>query len=201
MNWPDLLFIAIVIAVVIYLFRRKSKRRNDMSTTNNTVDKIDKAEFNNCLVMLLDMYNELTEKIKASINSDNRFNIHEKVLIIKDVEEGDVRVIKERLRSFHLEGKFNDVIDHYLLEDSDMDSIVNGILSISKSSSNIPNHILSELEYKELTIISFLQNEIDAKIRRELFLLDSVKKVELFLFELISLSRTKLETMALEIMI
>lgn len=172
-----------------------------MSTTNNTVDKIDKAEFNNCLVMLLDMYNELTEKIKASINSDNRFNIHEKVLIIKDVEEGDVRVIKERLRSFHLEGKFNDVIDHYLLEDSDMDSIVNGILSISKSSSNIPNHILSELEYKELTIISFLQNEIDAKIRRELFLLDSVKKVELFLFELISLSRTKLETMALEIMI
>ncbi len=201
MKWSDLLFIAIVIAVVIYLFRRKSKRRNDMSTTSNAVDKIDKAEFNNCLVMLLDLYNELTEKIKASINSDNRFDIHEKVLIIKDVEEGDVRAIKERLRSFHLEGKFNDVIDHYLLEDSNMDSIANGILSISKSSSNIPNHILSKLEYKELTIISFLQNEIDAKIREELFLLDSVKKVEQFLFEMISVSRTKLETMALEIMI
>ncbi len=192
MGW--LLFTVAIIAFVIYY--RKRNKIDEKPITNNS-KQINTNEFNSCVVLFLDLYNELTEKIKNSINSDKRFNLDEKVIIIKGVEKGNVESIKQTLRNFHLQGKFNDVIDDYLINESDVDAVIYGIIEISKATSNIPNHVLIDLKPKEIYIKSFLQNEIETKIKAELFLINSVKEAELILLELISISKVKLETMAL----
>ncbi len=196
MGW--LLFIgAIAFVVIVIYYRKRNKKKIDEKPIINNAKKINTNEFNNCVVLFLDLYNELTERVKNSINSDNRFNLDEKILIIKEVEKEDVESIKQTLRLFHLQGKFDDVIDDYLIRESDIEVIIYKLIEISKASSNIPYHMLIELEPKEIYIISFVQNEIETKIKTELFLINSVKEVELIISELISISKVKLETIAL----
>lgn len=195
MRW--LLFIVGTASILIAMYYRKRNKKKVNEKPIENSKKINTSEFNNCVVLFLDLYNELTEKIKYSINSEKRFNLEQKIIIIKEIEKGDVENIKKILRSFHLQRKFDDVIDDYLIGESDIESIIYRLLEISKASSNIPNHILIKLEPKEFYIKSFLQNEIETKIKTELFLINSVKEVELILLELISISKVKLETMAL----
>lgn len=194
MKWL-LLIIAIILFTVYY--RKRNKKRIDEKPVYDKSKKININELNSCVVLFLDLYNELTERVKSSINSDKRFNIDEKIILIKETEKGDVESIKKSLRQFHLQGKFNDVIDDFLIRESDIETLIYRLIEISKSTSNIPNHLLIELEPKEIYIQSFLQKEIETKIRTELFLINSVKEVESILLELISISSTKLESMAL----
>ncbi len=194
MKW--LLFIVAVVSFVIY-YRKRNKKELDEKPIINNSKKINTSEFNTCVVLFLDLYNELTERIKKSINSDNRFNLDEKVKIIKEIETGNVESIKQTLRLFHLQGKFDDVIDDYLIGESNIDAIIYRIIEISKATSNIPNHVLIGLESKEIYIKSSLQNEIEAKIKRELFLINSVQEAEFILLEFISITKDKLETIAI----
>jgi hypothetical protein len=196
-----LYLILVIIIIVLFYIIFKQKRKNQKKTKENNITSnqknIDSHKINTCVVLFIDLYNEMTERVKSSINSHDRFNINEMILINNDIESKNIENIKRRLRHFHLEGKFNDVIETYLIHESNIDALTYKILELSKTTSKIPQHILIKLEDKDLYIISFLQDEIDKKIKAELFLIDSLNDVELFILELVSASRTKLEFMSL----
>ena len=167
---------------------KHEKREN----VNSFEKEMDMKEFNDCIGSILELYNELTEKIRTNIGEEDILNDNEKILLNSDLENGNLNAIKQHFIKLNNEGRFDSIVTDFLLQYSDFDYIIYKILHLSQQRLKIPNHLLVKLESSEATFLSFIQSDFDEKIRLKLFTINSVQDTKDFLCDLISTSEKKL---------
>lgn len=159
---------------------------NSLKTQNNEY-------FRNCLGMFLELYNELTEVIRKRINDDGLLTEQDKYLLNNDVETGNLNLIKNRFVLLNSQGKFNKIIDDYLVNESDIDAICHSIMLITMEDLGIDENLFlnySVLASKETIFLSFLKFKTENQIKIKLFQLNSVEEFEREINNLISMSKT-----------